>query len=44
MYMTKNECLLGYDQALINMAENFGLPISIYPDRLSVFFDNSKKK
>ena len=43
MYMTKNECLLGYDQALINMAEDFGLPISIYPDRLSVFFDNSKK-
>ena len=43
MYMTKNECLLGYDQALINMAEDFGLPIAIYPDRLSVFFDNSKK-
>ena len=43
MYMTKNECLLGYDQALINMAEDFGLPMAIYPDRLSVFFDNSEK-
>lgn len=43
MYMTKNECLLGYNQALRNMAEDFGLPMAIYPDRLSVFFDNSEK-
>ena len=32
LYMTKNECLLGYLEALRYMLTNFGSPKVIYPD------------
>lgn len=44
LYMTKNECLLGYLEALRNMLTNFGSPKVIYPDKYSVFFPTSKQK
>lgn len=43
LYMTKNECLLGYIEAFRNMAFQRGLPQSLYPDRASVFFVNNNK-
>lgn len=44
LYMTKNECLLGYLEALRYMLTNFGSPKVIYPDKYSVFFPTSKQK
>ena len=44
LYMTKNECLLGYLEALRYMLKNFGIPKVIYPDKYSVFFPTSKQK
>ncbi|MBQ9630992.1 MAG: ISNCY family transposase [Treponema sp.] len=43
LYMTKNECMLGYNEAFRYMAIDYGLPAAIYPDRASVFFDNSTR-
>ena len=43
LYMTKNECLLGYLEALRYMLNNFGIPKVIYPDKYSVFFPTSKQ-
>lgn len=42
-YICKNECLLGYLEALRQTLTNFGIPQALYPDRHSVFFINSKK-
>lgn len=42
LYMTKNECLLGYVEATRNMVTQFGIPQAIYPDKSSVFFVNKK--
>lgn len=42
LYMTKNECLLGYIEAARQMFTNEGLPKAIYPDRAGVFFVNHK--
>ena len=42
LYMCKNECLLGYLEVLRQTLENFGIPISLYPDRYSVFFPPKK--
>ncbi len=45
LYMTKHECLLGYIEATRNMAQDYGLPKQMYPDRASVFFvSNTKSK
>lgn len=44
LYMAKNECLLGYLEALRYMLKNFGIPKIIYPDKYSVFFPNKKQK
>ncbi|WP_149554509.1 ISNCY family transposase [Treponema pectinovorum] len=44
LYMTKNECLLGYVEAFRNMAEKNGLPEALYPDKAGVFFVNQKTK
>lgn len=44
LYMTKNECLLGYLEALRYMLKNFGSPKVIYPDKYSVFFPTCKQK
>lgn len=43
LYMTKNECLLGYLEATRNMALDYGLPQQMYPDRAQVFFVNNAK-
>lgn len=42
LYMTKNECMLGYVEAFRNMATAEGLPVCIYPDKSSIFFVNQK--
>ena len=42
LYMTKNECLLGYTEALRNMASQYGIPQQLYPDKAGVFFVNKK--
>jgi transposase len=42
LYMTRHECLLGYIEATRQMVQNYGIPQQLYPDRLSVFFVNSK--
>ncbi len=44
LYMTKNECLLGYLEALRYMLKNYGCPKVIYPDKYSVFFPTKKQK
>lgn len=44
LYMTKNECMLGYVEAFRNMAEADGLPESLYPDKAGVFFVNRQTK
>ena len=40
--MCKNECLLGYLEVLRQTLENYGIPISLYPDKYSVFFPQKK--
>ncbi len=42
LYMTKNECLLGYMEAFVNMSLAYGIPMQVYPDKASVFFVNRK--
>lgn len=42
LYMCKNECLLGYLEVLRQTLENHGIPISLYPDKYSVFFPPKK--
>lgn len=44
LYMTKNECLLGYVEAFREMSLNYGIPYQLYPDKASVFFINRKQK
>ncbi|MBO4858806.1 MAG: ISNCY family transposase [Treponema sp.] len=44
LYMTKNECTLGYVEAFRNMASKKGLPQAIYPDKAGIFFVNQKTK
>lgn len=44
LYMTKNECLLGYLESARNMFYKEGIPMAIYPDKASVFFVNQKTK
>ena len=42
LYMCKNECLLGYLEVLRQTLEKYGIPISLYPDKYSVFFPPKK--
>lgn len=42
LYMCKNECLLGYLEVLRQTLENHGIPISLCPDKYSVFFPPKK--
>lgn len=44
LYMTKNECMLGYVEAFRNMASHEGIPEQLYPDKAGIFFVNNKKK
>lgn len=37
LYMTKNECLKGYFSMTRLMIENFGIPVSLYADRHTIF-------
>ena len=37
LYMTKNECLMGYFEMTKRMIENFGIPVSMYADRHTIF-------
>lgn len=38
LYMCEHECLLGYLEVTRQTLKNFGIPLSLYPDRYSVFF------
>lgn len=38
LYMCEHECLLGYLEVTRQTLTNFGIPMSIYPDKYSVFF------
>ena len=42
LYMCKNECLLGYLEVLRQTLVNYGIPVSLYPDKYSVFFPPKK--
>lgn len=42
LYMTSNECLLGYIEAARNMLTQEGVPLAIYPDKAGIFFVNKK--
>lgn len=44
LFMTKNECLLGYFQMLHDTICNFGIPVSIYADRHTIFQSPNSSK
>ena len=44
LHMTKNECLLGYMEALRKMLTGYGIPMQLYPDKAGVFFVNGGRK
>jgi len=44
LYRCENECLLGYLEVTRQTLKNFGIPLSLYPDKYSVFFPNPTKK
>jgi len=44
LYMCENECLLGYLEVTRQTLKNFGIPLSLYPDKYSVFFPNAAKE
>lgn len=44
LYMCENECLLGYLEVTRQTLRNFGIPLSLYPDKYSVFFPNAAKE
>lgn len=37
LYMTKNECMLGYFEMLRRTIEDYGIPVSLYADRHTIF-------
>lgn len=44
LYMCESECLLGYLEITRQMLTNYGIPMSIYSDRFSVFFPPTSAK
>jgi transposase InsO family protein len=44
LYMTKNECLHGYFETLRRTIENFGIPVSAYADRHTIFQSPNAKR
>ena len=44
LYMTKHECLQGYFEVMRSMTDNFGIPISVYSDRHTIFKSPLKDK
>lgn len=43
LYMCESECLLGYLEVTRQTLKNFGIPLSLYPDKYSVFFPTTGK-
>jgi len=44
LYMCENECMQGYLEVTRQTFKNFGIPISIYADGSSIFFNNIKRE
>jgi transposase len=44
LYMCKHECLQGYFEMLQRTVSNFGIPVSIYADRHTIFQSPNKAK
>lgn len=44
LYMCEHECLLGYLEVTRQTLKNFGIPLSLYPDKYSVFFPAVSKE
>ena len=44
LYMCKNECLNGYLEVLRQTLINYGIPVSLYPDKATVFFSPKQGK
>jgi transposase len=44
LYLCENECLLGYLEVTRQTLKNFGIPLSLYPDKYSVFFPAAGKE
>jgi len=44
LYLAESECLEGYFQTMYLMLELFGIPVSIYSDRHTIFFSPKKDK
>jgi len=44
LYMCKNECLQGYFELLRRVIENYGVPVSVYADRHTIFQSPNKEK
>ena len=44
LYMCKNECLHGYYEMLRRTIENYGVPVSLYADRHTIFQSPNKSK
>ena len=44
LYMCEHECLLGYLEVTRQTLKNFGIPLSLYPDKYSVFFPAANKE
>jgi len=44
LYMCEHECLLGYLEVTRQTLKNFGIPLSLYPDKYSVFFPAIKQE
>lgn len=42
LFMTKNECLVGYFTMLRQTIENYGIPCSLYADRHTIFQSQTK--
>jgi len=44
LYMTKNECLLGYFEVFRRTTVNYGIPVSAYADMHTIFQSPNKRK
>ena len=44
LYMCEAECLLGYLEVTRQTLKKHGVPLSLYPDKYSVFFPSQKKE
>lgn len=44
LYMAKNECLQGYFELVRHMTQKYGIPVSLYSDRHTIFLSPKKDK